>query len=179
MMRHLLDEYGEMGRTAPAVPLDKASRSLMRARMHKLRGSAGALGAPEIQQLAATLEARLTVDDGGLGLEALLTRLSTAIGVLESSFEAWAASLPPPDAPITESQVPPDEAVTRLRLLLQDQDMEAVGWVRQCAKGLRGVLGATGHEEVAACVERLDFRRALELLDGSEQPRAVAVAHSA
>jgi CheY-like chemotaxis protein/HPt (histidine-containing phosphotransfer) domain-containing protein len=178
MMRHLLDDYGEMGRVTPVVPLDSPSRALLRARMHKLRGCAGALGAPEIQQLAATLEARLTVDDGGLGLETLLTRLSTAIGVLESGFEAWVVSLPPAEAPAPDVHVQAGEAHDRLRQLLQEQDMEALSWVRQCSGSLRGALGRARHDDLVASIGRLDFRRALDVLDGAGQAQGIEGATS-
>ena len=89
MLKRLLDEFSDVA--IPAVAEDPVALAVHAGRMHKLRGSAGMLGAKAIQQLAGEAEAACAAGEVERAAR-LATRLATMLQRLEQSaapvFEA-------------------------------------------------------------------------------------------
>jgi len=137
------------------------------AHLHKLRGSAGLLGAQRVQALAAEGEERLRDGATPAELTALLGSLSQSIAALHSAADAWLAqplttSAGPQESPLADAQA----AFAELLSLLRRQDLEAGNVLQSLRLWLREQgLGAEELDAVERCVEDLDFEKALSLLE--------------
>lgn len=126
--------------------------------VHTVKGAAGMIGAQQVRQLAAALEAA-----GGAAplapLEQALAQLLRAIATL------LAAQLPPdqlsaPAAPAADARM----LVQHLARLLEDGDGAAIDVLEQSATVLAASLGVAHFEHVAAAAHQFDFETALARL---------------
>ena len=134
------------------------------ARLHKLRGNAGLLGAMELHRLAGEAEAHCRGKQLS-SLCAALESLANALGELNASAEGiLAAPEPAPDA----APAPATDAATiaRIRQLLASNDLEAVTLIKDEAAGLRSLIGHARYASLQDAVEELDFGKAAGLLPG-------------
>ena len=160
----------------PAGPMDGAAFAECAMRMHRLKGSAGMLGANGIHVLAAEAEALCRREDAAL-LPATMARLEAAIGRLkaaaESRFSApgdWpaagsgASGSPAGDA-VPEDDFHPESAL-RLAALLRQQDMAAIECFEGLSAALQRRLDPDDHLRLSGHIARLEFKEAAALLDG-------------
>ena len=86
MLKRLLDEFSDVA--IPALARTRLRWPLMRGRMHKLRGSAGMLGAKAIQQLAGEAEAACVAGEVELAAD-----LATTLAMMLQRLARSAAPL--------------------------------------------------------------------------------------
>ena len=147
--------------------LESMDAEQVAASLHKLRGSAGLLGARRVQDLAAEAEERLRHGATAADVTALIAALSQSLSALQRAAEPWLQQ--PADA-VPEDQLAPPAAAAQayadLLNLLRRQDLEAASALRQLGPWLleRGM-----RTEDVACVEslvdELEFEQALRQLE--------------
>ncbi len=156
----------------PAAPFDAAAFADGAMRMHRLKGSAGTLGANRIHALASDAEAACRRQDEARVIDSL-SRVAEAIGQLRASA---ALLLPEVDAD-TGPVVPAAEgapgagdelhpaALLRLVALLRQQDMAAVDCFEALSPALQRRMDPADHRYLAGYLARLEFDHAAALLD--------------
>ena len=166
MLRRLLAEFGDFADAAYAPADGAGHRIALAARMHKLRGSAGTIGARELHRLASAAEARLREPDGDA------TMAVRAVGrSLARLSEPGRAVLSAPE-PGTDDEVGVRQAlsprsaadVQALAQALRRQDIAAIEVFRRLEPALLSALGASAMRALATALEALEFTPALKLL---------------
>ncbi|MQA42238.1 Hpt domain-containing protein [Rugamonas aquatica] len=125
--------------------------------VHTLKGAAGMLGAQQLQQTAAQLEAASCTLPLA-PLEQALQRLLREIDQLLSAADGAAAP-----AVLASASAQP-MLVQHLARLLEDGDGAAIDVLEQSAAALTASLGVEVFEEVAAAAAQFDFDAALARL---------------
>ncbi len=152
----------------PTWARDRAAdrRQALLARLHKLRGAAGALGANDVagvsQRLELALRQGMPTDDLTQALADALARLAVAGGRAVASHahdQAQAQTGQPPAAAPTPQQL------LDLAALLQRQDLDALDRYGELAAGIRQLAGDESESALRDAVQSLDFVRASALLD--------------
>jgi len=162
----LLQEFADLA--TPPVPLPEGGAACadLAARVHKLRGSAGTVGAGRLSEWAASAEADLGAGRTGqarVALQALalaLQALGTATAPLLAARHAPTV-LTATDRATTPAT--PAQCV-QLEALLQRQDMAALDCLATLAPALRARLGTLAMTQLSQAMDQLDFARALALL---------------
>ncbi len=162
MLERLLGEFADLARPAPIEP---AQRADLAARVHKLRGAAGAVGATLLHRTATRLEAVLRTEQDAhpsqLALGNALDALEQASrGVLLESQAARLARHGGWDA----ADPPSADDIEALAQLLRTQDLAALDAFEKLAPRLAHLLDAQACEELRTAVLALDFPQALALL---------------
>lgn len=152
LLERLLDEFADLG----AAP-DAGQAA---ARLHKLGGSAGLLGAMALCEAARRGEARAR--DGG-DWQAALAEVARDLAALAAQARPWlqgrrAAVVPAPAQPLDQA------ALARLVQALQAHELAALQLFPPLAAGLRTACGEAGLERLQRALERLDFEAALDEL---------------
>jgi PAS domain S-box-containing protein len=166
MLKRLLDEF-----SALAIPAHAGDVALaVHARhMHKLRGSAGMLGAGEIQRIAGEAETACLAGEAGLASD-LTTTLATMLHQLhESAAPAWTAA----QAEFDELALAGGGELEPQRLrdlvdLLRQQDLSALDRFNAISPQLRRLLGKSSYELVRGRLDNLHFHDAADLLEASQ-----------
>ncbi len=137
---------------------------------HSLKGSAGNIGAGELQRAAGLLEAAIEV--GAAEVPVLVADVAAQLAALVDALDA---QLPPPAAaaPLATQTADPAEpsaldaddraVLTRLADLLEGSDAEAVELLSSEEQRLRRGLGR-GYDAVRLAAEGYDFERAGQLV---------------
>lgn len=185
LMRRMVHDHCSAGFLLSDGYTPEAFSTLL-ARVHKLRGSAGMLGARAINALTADLETQLrdlqsdwhpgaTVPPGLMGL---LQALNVALGQLQADFESVLATrnkaIKP--APTTEvsTQTPTTSGLSEASLqriyvflqLLNRQDLAALTEMETLAPELTQWMGREAINALHQAVNRLEFAEASRMLSG-------------
>jgi PAS domain S-box-containing protein len=168
VLGRMLREYAELSLPNCTSLSDKTARSQLAALTHKLKGSAGMIGANRIMRLAGAAEAAL-LKDGSLGaIEKILQQLAAALIALREEAEPYLESpnvvKRPSGAPAEKALYGDTSEIDGLRALLEAQNLAAVDRFRALFKSLSLTLHATRFERLSEAIDNLDFPRAAELL---------------
>jgi CheY-like chemotaxis protein len=164
MLKRLLDEFSDVA--IPLVAQDPRALAVHAGRLHKLRGSAGLLGAKAIQQLAGEAEAACAA--GQLELAAhLATRLATELQRLERSANPLleAARAQADDAALADGDALEPRALADLVDLLRQQSLSALDRFNAISPQLRRRLGKESFERVRDHIDNLRFSDAARALE--------------
>jgi len=167
MLKRLLDEFSHVEMPAPAAGL--AALAVHAGRMHKLRGSAGMLGAKTIQQLAGEAEAACTA-----GEVAQATDLAAALGsrlqaLRQSAAPALAAAqAAAEEAPASGPRLEP-QALADFVDLLRQQSLSAMDRFSSLSPQLRQLLSKGSYEAVREHIDNLQFTDAADALEESQR----------
>lgn len=165
MLSRLLSEF-EAELTLEALRrAERLNAANLSARMHKLRGSAGMLGATELQQKAATLEHALRHPKPGQRVDELLSAVSSAFDDLAQQTAPFLAqhSERPANAAGGSAAVDP-QALARFITMLQEQDLAALEHYAAALPAIQAQLGEGAQQQVWEALQTLDFARVLALL---------------
>jgi HPt (histidine-containing phosphotransfer) domain-containing protein len=136
--------------------------------MHKLRGSAGMLGAKEIQQLAATAEAACLEGDRDLAshlARQLLVRVQRLSQCALTAMTATSATSGR-DAPKNGEAIEP-EVMAAFVALLRQQSLSALSSFDALSPRLRGLLSDDRYALLRGLVDDLKFNEAAQALEDS------------
>ncbi len=170
MLSRLLDEFNDLAHTdnaASALPKDPSAREALAARFHKLRGSAGLLGARAVWQAAGHAEHVLR-GSGASTPELAVEQLAAAVRALQQGAAPWllamrsarTTSAPPAGAAPTLDIV----ALGRLIELLREQSLAAKSAFHGLSAALQSRLTAVEFERLNTAMEQLKFQDAAQLL---------------
>jgi PAS domain S-box-containing protein len=144
------------------------SRTHLRDRVHKLRGSAGTLGANQVHATATAAEAAL-VDHNGeevgcvLALSQALRRL---IAASQPAIAAGLASARLQQPASVAPAAPADQAsLEALAGLLRSQDLQALDRLDEMQDSLASAIGAETASAISRAMDVLDFPGALAMLE--------------
>jgi HPt (histidine-containing phosphotransfer) domain-containing protein len=125
VLTRILKEYADLALPI-AVSLEaQATRHELRARAHKLKGTAGMIGATRLMRIAALAERILRKDRAGSLVENILRQLASELTTLREEAEPFLAGEPPasraapdtlaPAGPAPSQSAAPSRAKPRAR----------------------------------------------------------------
>lgn len=165
----LLLEYSNLA-LAPENDIDQPKSAALRleiaSQVHKLRSVSGMVGAEKIQQLAAQAEKILRSEDNPA--KQVLVELSLALQELQQACSAtlliWKKEKP--DRTSSKGEVPilQLETVTQILLLLEEQDLSALGEFDENSASFRNALGDEIFIELQEHLEKLNFKEVISIL---------------
>jgi len=170
LLRRLLEEF-----SAIEIPDEGAVALVLAAyagRMHKLRGSAGMLGAKSIQHLAAEAEAASRAGDLERTVH-LASRLALELHqLLREAEPALNGPRRSPRPGARPDQTEPDpQLLEGLMELLRQQNLSAVGRFGAISSQLERRLGAGPHAQLCLHMENLRFGEAIQVLESASTAR--------
>ena len=168
LLARMLRDYAEFALPQSVVSSDEAACQHLRGRAHKLKGSAGMIGATMVMRLAGAVERALQEDRSADVVEGILTKLAAALCTLreeaktaldrDSAAAAPAVGGAPPVMPVSSNDL------EDLGTLLQSQDLAAMDKFTALAPALEEMLDAGRFERLRDAVENLDFQLGADLL---------------
>ena len=165
----LCDEFADLAQAT--VPQDDpAALAAMAARLHKLAGSAGLLGARRLQQLAALAETAARRHAAPDELAQRITAVALALQQLLQASATWRLqarqqrSARAQSAPVAEPFADDDADFELWKQKLGANDLNALAQFEQIAPQLRGSLGSERFAAVEAALARLAFDQVLRLV---------------
>ena len=170
LLTRLLAEHGDWAALSAdaATGWDGTARAAWRARAHRLRGSAGVLGAQALARAATALETALEPDAEPAPAGPALAAVRTAFDALRAAAPAdgGARRSPVEAAPANDADAAASAArIERLAEQLQAQDLDGVETFEACRAALERRLGAERVADLAVAIDNLDFTTARRLLD--------------
>jgi HPt (histidine-containing phosphotransfer) domain-containing protein len=175
LLSRLLKEYTDLTIPISVSPDEPTKRARLMGRTHKLKGSAGMIGATEIVRLAGAAESALHQGRPAATVEAILQRLASALTALseeatpylERQRELNAAKPPGPangNADLAQ--------LNDLCVLLEGQDLSALHKFQLISSALSGMLGAVRFDRLRDSIDNLDFQQAAQLLREAQLHRS-------
>ncbi len=166
ILPRLFSEYGDLS-VAPVLEPEEGGREALAARLHKLRGSAGLVGATTVHQMATELE--MVVRTPGSQALSGLQRLAGLLASLQKAAEPMiAAEASRCTSAQPQDDVPPLTASEREELLrlLQARNMEALDRLEVLRPALVVSMGGPAAEKFELALQALEFQQAFSVLDG-------------
>jgi HPt (histidine-containing phosphotransfer) domain-containing protein len=155
----LLENFGNADRLAEELRRGGAEAAAQR--VHKLRGSASALGAKTVFALAGELEAAYKAADAAAAAD-LLPRLTAAMTALRAHAAPVLEAAPRRAMPKAAGAGISRRELLRLDALLHRQDLAAVALFTSLSRELENLLGKVSHGRMRGHVENLRFDAAGE-----------------
>jgi PAS domain S-box-containing protein len=171
LLPRMLREFADLTLPLAVLPDDAATRAALRARTHKLKGSAGMLGALHVMRFAGAAEKALADEQRADVVEAVLARLAAQLTTLREEAESLALTWAAGEA--AAPQVPPkrlhlsDSDFDDLCALLDSQNLAAVDKFDSISLPLRETLESERFERLKAAIDSLEFQRGADLLRGA------------
>ena len=164
MLKRLLGEFADVA--LPQQVTDAGELATHAGRMHKLRGSAGLLGAKAIQRLAGEAEAACVGGDAALAgplAEDLASELHRLRQSAEPAFQLRQA--PAEEVPMQGGGPLETGALAELVGLLRQQKLSAMDRFKTLSPQLRGHLRQGEYERVEDHLDNLRFSDAANILE--------------
>ncbi|MCR5865003.1 PAS domain-containing protein [Aquincola sp. J276] len=179
LLGRMLDEFGDLAELSETAPAHgSASPPPLAARVHKLRGSAGTLGALAVQRLAGEAEAALLAEPGATAVPPAMAALAHALAALMAQAQPVLLARARQQQQARDgaaAQAPLDtEALRRLQALLRAQDLNALPRFQALAPALQQAVGRTQFDALAARIDELDFEQAAALIEDLLPPGSSA-----
>jgi PAS domain S-box-containing protein len=164
MLKRLLGEFADVA--LPERASDAGTIATHAGRMHKLRGSAGLLGAKAIQRLAGEAEAACVGGDVALA-GPLAEDLASELHRLRQSAEpAFQSRQAPAEDVLVQGGGPLEmDALAELVGLLRQQKLSAMDCFKTLSPQLRGHLNRDEYERVQEHLDNLRFGDAADILE--------------
>jgi HPt (histidine-containing phosphotransfer) domain-containing protein len=168
LLGRMLRDFADLAQ--PVSLHDKASRDGLMARLHKLKGSAGLIGATRVMRLAGAGETALQQDRAIEVVEKILGQLVSALTTLRQSAaplleqEVESAPNTPPAAGTADQPRDPNADLRELQALFESQDLAATVRFSALSRSLSELLDGVHFSELREAVDDLDFPRAARLL---------------
>jgi CheY-like chemotaxis protein len=167
LLGRLLAEYTDFTAPIDVPPDDPTLRARLKGRAHKLKGSAGMIGATDIVRLAGAAETALHQGRPVEVIEGILLRLATALTALNE--EAAPYLLQQKElrllAPQQSAGTIADAAqINDLCILLESQDLAALSKFKLLSRSLSDTLGSLRFERLREAIDNLNFPQGVQLL---------------
>jgi CheY-like chemotaxis protein len=167
LLLRILREYTDFAVPIRVPPDDQIMRDRLMGRAHKLKGSAGMIGATEIVRLAGAIEKAFQQGRPVDVVEGLLARLASALTTLREEATPYLKRQAELDA--TDSSPGGDSKADTAQLdvlctLLERQDLAALDKFKSMSLSLSELLGALRFDRLRDAIDDLDFRQGLQLL---------------
>jgi PAS domain S-box-containing protein len=167
LLARMLREFSDLALPVDVSSDDHISRSEIKARAHKLKGSAGMIGATKVMRLAGAAEVALDECRPADFVEGILRQLATALISLREEAERLMEK-PEPDASVDAEGVPRpkiDNAdIEELCALLECQNLAAIDKFCLISRSLGDLVGPVRFDRLRDAVDNLNFQLGAELL---------------
>jgi len=162
----LLSEFAEFALPISVSSDDPIRRDLLQARAHKLKGSAGMIGATRVMRLAGAVEKALHETRPTDAVEGILRQLALAFITLREEAEPLLQTPAESNQPAAGEPTPSVAAadIEELRALLEAQNLAAVEKFALLSASLGDHLGPVRFARLQDAIEGLDFKLGAELL---------------
>jgi len=171
LLGRMLRDYADL--SLPRTP--SLPPATLRERVHKLKGSAGMIGATAVMRLAGAAERALQENRPPETVEGILSRLACALDSLRDEYGAtagrWARS--PDTAECAPTGIADPHELSELIAHFDSQNLAAMDLFPRLAADLQLRLGAPRFTELREAVDCLDFQRCTRLMHGVIPSRRV------
>jgi HPt (histidine-containing phosphotransfer) domain-containing protein len=167
LLQRILQEYTDLAVPIRVSPDDQIMHAGLMGRAHKLKGSAGMIGATEITRLAGATEKALQQGRPVDVVEGLLARLASALTTLREEAEPYLrrqTELDTTDSSADGGSNADTAQLNELCGLLERQDLAALEKFKSLSMSLSELLGALRFDRLRDAIDNLDFRQGLQLL---------------
>jgi CheY-like chemotaxis protein len=166
MLSRLVRDGAEVASTDNTALERPDERTQLASRVHKLRGSAGVLGAKALFNHASQLDDALRRDSTAPDTLPLLQALRICYSELSAAVAPWIQRVQAKvSAPPVGAVAPVESELVKLLELLQANDLAALRLVNELAPGLRVALGEQRFQTFQSAVSGLNFTQAAELVE--------------
>jgi HPt (histidine-containing phosphotransfer) domain-containing protein len=166
VLHRLLTEFGDLA-SADAATVEGASstaQAALAARLHKLQGSAGMVGARAVRQLAAEGEAALKTGDPARAARAM-PALGGALRRLQAAAQPFFdAAADAGEVPVVPASPVDSGDLAQLIDTLRQQSLRAMPMFDALGPSLRVSLGGERFAALDRAVQDFQFQRAVEIL---------------
>jgi PAS domain S-box-containing protein len=175
LLSRLLKEYTDLTIPISVFPDEPTKRARLMGRTHKLKGSAGMIGATEIVRLAGAAESALHQGRPAATVEAILQRLASALTALSEEAAPYLERQKELNAAKPPGSAHGNADLTQLNdlcVLLEGQDLSALHKFQLISSALSGMLGAVRFDRLRDAIDNLDFQQASQLLREAQLHRS-------
>jgi PAS domain S-box-containing protein len=168
LLARMLRDYADLALPISVSPDDQTIRSQLQGRTHKLKGSAGMIGATKVMLLAGAAEEALQECRPVDIVEGILRQLSSALTTLREEAEVVLARQPQRHADSGAKVANPPNIgsadIDELCGLLESQNLAAVDKFALLSVSLSETLTVARFERLRDAIDDLDFQRGAKLL---------------
>jgi PAS domain S-box-containing protein len=167
LLLRLLQEYADFAVPIRVAADDQVMQARLMGRAHKLKGSAGMIGATEIVRLAGATEKAFQQGRPVDVVEGLLARLASALTTLREEAAPYLkrqAEFDTPDSRTGNASKADTAQLDELCAQLERQDLAALDKFNALSLSLSEVLGALRFDRLRDAIDNLDFQQGLQLL---------------
>jgi CheY-like chemotaxis protein len=168
LLVRLLEEYTDLAVPVCVSADDQTLRAELTGRTHKLKGSAGMIGATDIMRLAGATEKALNQGRPVDAIEELLRQLAVALTTLNEEARSYSIQQVECEANAgNEAVIHPDAGTAELDelcALLESQNLAALDKFNLISLSLGETVGALRFDRLRNAVENLDFHLGAQLL---------------
>jgi HPt (histidine-containing phosphotransfer) domain-containing protein len=169
----MLRDYSDFALPIDVAHDDEVARQQLKARSHKLKGSAGMIGASNVMRFAGAAERALADSRPADVVEGILKKLAAALTTLREEaklvLETKSSQRVARDAHADIAPRIDSADIDELCALLEAQNLAAVEKFEALSPSLREMLDTASFDGLHDAVENLDFHLGAELL--REVPR--------
>jgi HPt (histidine-containing phosphotransfer) domain-containing protein len=162
LLTRMLREYADLALPVSVLP-EQSFRHQLKRRAHKLKGSAGMIGATAVARIAGAAETALQKDRPAEEVERILIQLALALTTLREEAQPWLSKPPETDPAAAAADIVTAD-LEELSTLLETQNLAAVDKFSALSPALHQVLDAVRFERLRSAVDDLDFQLGAELL---------------
>jgi PAS domain S-box-containing protein len=166
LLVRMLRDNADLALPVSVPPDGETAKMELKGRVHKLKGSAGMIGATGIARLAAAAETAVQRNSPVEAVASILNRLASALTTLREEADLSLTTRPEPDAAGGVANRPHVSAaeIDELRALLESQNLEAVDRFAALFPSLRDQMDTDRFNRLQAAVDDLDFQLAADVL---------------
>ena len=168
LLARMLRDYADLALPICVSPDDQITRGELEGRTHKLKGSAGMVGATKVMRLAGLAEAALHERQPASSVEEILKQLALSLTTLCEESELLLEQTPEPDADggaaVANLHNIGAKDIAELCALLESQNLAAVDKFGLLSPSLSELVGAVRFERLRDAVDNLDFQLGADLL---------------
>jgi PAS domain S-box-containing protein len=167
LLGRMLREFADLALPTSVSSDDQPTRSEIKARTHKLKGSAGMIGATKVMRLAGAAEAALQESRPVDIIEGILTQLASALTTLREEAEPFLAEPERhADSNVGMASRPKigNADIHELCALLECQNLAAIDKFGLLSPSLSELVGAVRFDRLRDAIDGLDFQLGAELL---------------
>jgi PAS domain S-box-containing protein len=167
LLARMLREFSDLALPIEISSDDQISRNEIKARAHKLKGSAGMIGATKVMRLAGATEVALDERRPADFVEGILRQLAFALITLREEAERLMEN-PEPDARAEAEGAPRPKIgnadIEELCALLECQNLAAVDKFGLISPSLGDLVGPVRFDRLRDAIDNLNFQLGAELL---------------
>jgi PAS domain S-box-containing protein len=169
LLARMLRDYADLALPiCVSSPDDQTTRGQLEGRTHKLKGSAGMIGATKVMRLAGAAEAALHEHQPADSVEEILRQLALALTTLCEESELLLERTPERDADsgvaVANLHDIGAKDIDELCALLESQNLAAVDKFGLLSPSLSELVGTVRFERLRDAVDNLDFQLGADLL---------------